>query len=225
MLDSTAPDDLRRRRLIVVGITVGLLVISLITYAVLVQRSHVARSSQLGVGHRTGQSPEVEATPVSEIAPLPDVSDPETFAGLVAQAIFEWDTATLVTRTDRVERLVAVGDPTGESTPGLVADLDNYLPTPDAWHELAKYETRQWLSVEAVTRPMKWPEAEAQAGDALLPGTTAFTIEGVRHRTGIWEDAPVSSEHDVSFTVFVVCGPSYPECHLLRLSMLDNPLE
>ena len=76
-----------------------------------------------------------------------------------------------------------------------------------------------------MTRPTKWPEAEAQAGDALLPGTTAFTIEGVRHRTGIWEDAPVSSEHDVSFTVFVVCGPSYPECHLLRLSMLDNPLE
>lgn len=225
MLYSTAPGDLRRRRLIVVGMTVGLLLISLITYALLAQRSHVAKSSQLEVGHRTGQTAEVEATPVSEIAPLPDVSDPEAFARLVAQAIFEWDTATLITRTDHVEQLVTAGDPTGESTPGLVSDLDNYLPTPDAWHELARYETRQWLSIDTVTTPTKWPEAEAQAGNSLLPGTTAFSIEGARHRTGVWEDAPVSSEHDVSFTVFVVCGPSYPECHLLRLSMLDNPLE
>jgi hypothetical protein len=225
MLYSTAPDDLRRRRLIVVGITFGLLLISVIAYVVLIQRSPVARSSQLDVGHRTGPRPEAGATPSNQIAPLPDISDPETFARQVAQAIFEWDTATLVTRTDHVEQLVTVGDPTGESTPGLVSDLDNYLPTPDAWKELAQYATRQWLSVEAVTTPTKWPEAEAQAGDSLLPGTTAFTIDGVRHRAGVWEDAPVSSEHDVSFTVFVVCGPSYPECHLLRLSLPDQPLE
>ena len=225
MLYSTAPDDLRRRRLIVVGITFGLLLISVIAYVVLIQRSPVARSSQLDVGNRTGPRPEAGATPLNQIAPLPDISDPETFARQVAQAIFEWDTATLVTRTDHVEQLVTVGDPTGESTPGLVSDLDNYLPTPDAWKELAQYATRQWLSVEAVTTPTKWPEAEAQAGDSLLPGTTAFTIDGVRHRAGVWEDAPVSSEHDVSFTVFVVCGPSYPECHLLRLSLPDQPLE
>jgi hypothetical protein len=225
MLCSTAPDDLRRRRLIVVGITFGLLLISVIAYVVLIQRSPVDRSSQPDVGHRTGPRPGAGATPLNQIAPLPDISDPETVARQVAQAIFEWDTATLVTRTDHVEQLVTVGDPTGESTPGLVSDLDNYLPTPDAWKELAKYETRQWLAVETITTPSKWPEAEAQAGDSLLPGTTAFTIDGVRHRAGVWEDAPVSSEHDVSFTVFVVCGPSYPECHLLRLSLPDQPLE
>ena len=225
MLYSTAPDDLRRRRLIVVGITFGLLLISVIAYVVLIQRSPVARSSQPDAGHRTDPRPGAGVTPLNQIAPLPDIRDPETFARQVAQAIFEWDTATLITRTDHVEQLVTVGDPTGESTPGLVSDLDNYLPTLDAWTELAQYATRQWLSVEAVTTPNKWPEAEAQAGDSLLPGTTAFTIDGVRHRAGVWEDAPVSSEHDVSFTVFVVCGPSYPECHLLRLSLPDQPLE
>ncbi|WP_262852275.1 ParB N-terminal domain-containing protein [Mumia quercus] len=36
---------------------------------------------------------------------------------------------------------------------------------------------------------------------------------------------PVASEHTVAFTVFIVCGPSYPECHLLRLSLLDKPLD
>ena len=105
-----------------------------------------------------------------------------------------------------------------------MSDLDNYLPTQDAWVELTKYETRQWLTVDSVTTPTKWAEAEAQAGDELLPGTTALTIHGTRHRSGIWEGEPVSSEHDVAFTVFLVCAPSYPECHLLRLSMLDKPL-
>ncbi len=109
--------------------------------------------------------------------------------------------------------------------PALVSDLDNYLPTQDAWVELAQYETRQWLSIDSVTTPSKWGEAETQAGDELLPGTTAFTIHGTRHRSGIWEREPVASGHEVAFTVFIVCGPLYPECHLLRLSMLDKPLD
>lgn len=224
MLYSTAP-DLRRRRLIVVGVTLGLLLISSCTYAVLVQRGQSSRSSQVEARNITVDAPERESTGATRIESLPATNDPETFARLIAESIFEWDTATLITRTDYIEQLVKVGDPTGESTPGLVTDLDNYLPTLDAWRELAKYETSQWLTIEAVTTPTKWAEAKAQAGGALLPGTTAFTIDGVRHRTGVWEDAPVASEHDVSFTVFVVCGPSYPECHLLRLSLLDQPLE
>ena len=224
MLYSTAPDDLRRRRLIVVGITLGLLLISFVSYTVLAQRSQASRSSHLD-GSSTVEAAKDEATPVSEIAPLPDTSDPETFARVVARAIFEWDTSSLVTRTDHVEQFVAVGDPTGESTPGLVADLDNYLPTPDAWHELAKYETRQWLTITSVTTPTLWPEAQSQAGSGLLPGTTAVTIDGIRHRSGVWEGEPVSSSHDVAFTTFIVCGPSYPRCHLLRLSMLDKPLD
>lgn len=225
MLYWTAPDDLRRRRLIVVGVTLGLLLISSLTYVVLVQRAQSPTASRVEAGNVKVDAPRGEATHADEIEPLPVTNDPETFARLVAGSIFEWDTATLITRTDHIEQLTTVGDPTGESTPGLVTDLDNYLPTPDAWQELAKYETRQWLTVQSVTTPTKWAQAEAQAGDSLLPGTTAFTIDGTRHRTGVWEDAPVASEHDVSFTVFIVCGPSYPECHLLRLSRLNDPLE
>jgi hypothetical protein len=107
----------------------------------------------------------------------------------------------------------------------LLSDLDNYLPTHDAWSDLARYQTRQWLTVDSVTTPTLWSQAEAQAGSVLLPGTEAFTIHGDRHRSGVWEDAPVTTAHQVAFTVFVVCGPSYPTCHLLRLSMLDKPLE
>jgi hypothetical protein len=226
MLYPTTPDDLRRRRLIVVGIATVQLLIAFVTYAVLVNRAHSSDTSPTDPKQGTVEPTPAETEPVvTELPALRPTSDRETFAREVAEAIFAWDTAQLLTRTDHVERLVAVADPTGESTPGLVADLDNYLPTQDVWVELAKYETRQWLTVDSVTTPTKWVDAESQAGDELLPGTTALTIHGTRHRSGIWEDEPVASEHTVAFTIFAVCGPSYHECHLLRLSLLDKPLD
>jgi hypothetical protein len=226
MLYPTTPDDLRRRRLIVAGIATALLLIGFVTYAVLVHSAHSSSSAPADAKQDTVELTPVETKAVvTELPALRSTSDPETFARQVADAMFTWDTATLLTRTDHIEQLIAVADPTGESTPGLVADLDNYLPMKDAWVELAKYETRQWLTVDSVTTPSKWADAQAQAGDELLPGTTALTIHGARHRSGVWEGDPVASEHDVAFTVFIVCGPSYPECHLLRLSMLDKPLD
>ena len=222
----TTPDDLRRRRLVVVGIAAALLLIAFVTYAVLVHRSHSRTGSPVMAKEPVPVAG--TATPAAVPTGLPKLrptSDPGAFARAVAEALFEWDTATLIGRDDHIEQLIKVGDPTGESTAGLLSDLDNYLPTDAAWRDLAQYETRQWLSISSVTTPTKWAEAEAQAGDALLPGTTALTIHGARHRSGVWDGEPVSSQYDVAFTVFIVCGPSYPECHLLRLSILDKPLD
>ena len=112
----------------------------------------------------------------------------------VAEALFAWDTATMIGRDDHIEQLVKVGDPTGESTAGLLV-RHRRLPAHGGLpgRDLAQYETRQWLTIDSVTTPTKWAEAEAQAGDALLPGTTARTIHGVRHRAGVWDGEPVSS--------------------------------
>lgn len=226
MLYPTISDALRRRRLIVIGVVIALLAIAFIAYAVLVHRSHSSTGNSPSAANGTVELTPIDTQPaLTELRSLPPTTDPETFARQVAKALFWWDTATVVRRTDHIEQLVAVADPTGESTPGLVSDLDNYLPTEAAWVELAKYETRQWIVIDSVTTPTKWADAQDQAGDELLPGTTALTIHGTRHRAGVWESDPVASEHDVAFTLFLVCGPSYPECHLLRLSMLDNPLE
>lgn len=225
MLHHTTPDALRRRRLIVVGAAIALLVIAFITYAVLVHRAASTSSVSSTKPEPTTSTTGTTEPQAVELAALRPASQPEAFARTVAEALFEWDTATIIGRTDHIEQLVAVADPTGDSTPGLVSDLDNYLPTPEAWVDLAQYQTRQWLSIDSLATPSKWAEAQAQAGDQLLPGTTAFTIHGVRHRSGVWEGAPVTSAHDVAFTVFIVCGPSYPECHLLRLSILDKPLD
>lgn len=58
----------------------------------------------------------------------------------------------------------------------------------------------------------------------IADGTYAYTVEGTRHRSGVWYDDEVTSEHAVAFTVFVSCEPAFDRCHLLRPSGLDNPL-
>lgn len=221
----TAPEVHRRRHLIIVGLGLGSLLIAFVTYTVQLRRSPIpATTAEVVAAEPRELTTTVSASPLAGLAPLPPTSDPEAFARLVADALFEWNTATLIGRADHVEQLVAVGDPTGESSAGLVSDLDNYVPAQEAWVELAQYATAQWLSIESVVTPTLWAEAETQAGDVLLPGTTAFTIQGTRHRSGLLDNEPVTSDHDVAFTVFIVCAPSYDECHLLRLSMLDKPL-
>ena len=225
MLKAVTVEVLRRRRLIVAGVAIALVVIAVVTYAVLAPRSapptpppsdEVAGAA--APNSRPGQQP-------ARLDPSTSASDPATFTHQVAQAIFAWDTTSMVSRADQVEQLLALADPTGESTAGLLGDLDGYLPTAAAWTQLAEYETRQWLTITSVTTAALWFEAESQVRPRLLLGTTAFTVDGVRHRSGVWEGEPVSSSHDVAFTIFMICGPSYPRCHLLRLSMLDKPLD
>jgi hypothetical protein len=229
---STAHDNgLRRRRILVAAATVVAVLIAASAYAVL-SRGHAqpsaSPSSELDMLDPTETAPDIapDIAPTNGVLPeLDPTADPESFARLVAHAIFDWDTAVAVPLSDYTSRLVTVADPTGESSPGLVADVAAYLPTATAWSQLRIYATRQWLAINTARVPSLWSQAEVEAGpDGLLPGTTAFTITGVRHRAGVWEGNPVTSEHDVAFTVFIVCAPSYPECHLLRLSRLDEPL-
>ncbi|MCL1870597.1 MAG: hypothetical protein FWF90_09335 [Promicromonosporaceae bacterium] len=154
---------------------------------------------------------------------VPPTSDPLAFTTLVSQALFTWDT----TSTDPGEvrgRLLDVADPTGEESPGLLADLDGYVPDAATWTRLGTYSTRQWIDVTTAAVPAAWTAALAQTRPYVAPGTTAVTVTGVRRRAGTWEREAVTSQHDVAFTAFVVCAPTYPTCRLLRLSALDNPL-
>ena len=164
-------------------------------------------------------------TSPATVPPVKPTSNPKTFATEIAHAIFTWDTATSFSVQDYRAPLLDVADPSGLEVSGLVSDLDGYLPSTDAWNGLRDYQTRQWLSIEKVYVPEKWDDALAAGADTLPKGTIAYTIEGVRHRDGIWYDKPVSSEHDVSFTAFLTCQPTYKTCVLLRLSALDTPLK
>src|SRR5262249_39566717 len=156
---------------------------------------------------------------------LPTTTDPKTYAQAVATALFGWDTASGLTPLDYSAVLLAGADPSGAEANGLASDLRTYLPTQDAWVGLRQYQTKQWLTIDTTVVPDAWAEALAQATPGqILPGTTAYTITGTRHRSGVWNNEAVTSAHPVSFTVFVACRPSFPACHVLRLSQLDNPL-
>ena len=155
---------------------------------------------------------------------LPRTNNPEAYVRAVAEALFNWDTFTLLTPAEHRGVLIEDADPTGTETPGLISDLDGYFPSPSTWRDLAEYRTRQSITIDRVFVPAQWEEAVAASGGQITDGTVAYTVEGTRHRDGIWYDDPVTNEHAVAFTVFVSCEPVFDRCHLLRLSELDNPL-
>lgn len=174
----------------------------------------------------TTSDPTTSSAPVPHPSPtLSSISasrDPETFARRVSEALFTWDTAAGLLPLDYTSVILEVGDPTGEEQAGLASDIATYLPSREAWLQLREYATAQSFTIESTYVPDAW--AEAQSAGRLAEGTIAITIEGARHRIGTWNGTPVDSDHAVSFTVFLVCQPSYDTCHLLRLSELDNPL-
>lgn len=177
----------------------------------------------------TPAAPDVLVSPTAERpeapSPVPPSGDAVAFARAVAEAILEWDTSDGFEPGDYRGRLLVVADPTGVEAPGLASDLETYLPTAASWSRLRDHATRQWLEISHAEVPSGWASiADADDGKSIAPGTTAVTVEGFRHRAGTWEGSDVSSEHEVAFTIFVACGPTYPTCHLLRLSELDNPL-
>lgn len=229
MLRSLDSQTTLRRRICVGALVVAVVAAAVGGWLAIANPRHetAAASPPPAEADRPGQSPAEAAAPKPAVLDqVATTADPQVFAESVAQALFEWDTTGPFVLNDYTGRLLAVADPTGEESPGLVADLADYLPTADSWAYLKPYYTRQWLEIASAEVPDQWDEALAEAGpQGLAPGTAAYTITGTRHRAGVWEGDDVASEHGVAFTVFVVCQPSYPTCRLLRLSRLDEPLE
>lgn len=193
-------------------------------------------------------------TPVSPMPTEPDPltprlpriaasTDPEAFARDAAHALFTWDTTSGFLPLDYTAVLLEVSDPTGNEQAGLASDIASYLPSRDAWVQLRQYSTSQHLNITDAYVPEQWAQAVEQARPGQLPvGASAITIEGTRHREGIWNDEPVTSQHPVAFTIFLACpreddppisnqsetgqpdAGAAGSCYLLRLSMLDQPL-
>ena len=152
-------------------------------------------------------------------------NDPELFVRRVAEALFSWDTTAGLVPLDYTAAILEVGDPSGHEQAGLAADIATYLPARDAWVELRKYETTQLIEIDTVVVPDAWNDALAQAKPGQLPpGAIAYTIDGMRHRDGVWNGTAQVVEASNSFTVIIACPPDPDPCYLLRLSQLDNPL-
>lgn len=152
-------------------------------------------------------------------------SDPASFAVSVAWALFDWDTTASIPLSGYTGRLLAVADPSGEDSAGLVTDLSTYLPSPASWSDLTGYRVRQWIDINSYAVPETWNETKTDdAGHQLAPGTTAYTVTGLRRRSGIWQGQQAQTVDQVTFTIFMTCWPTYDTCKLLRLSQLNHPL-
>ncbi|WP_150461339.1 hypothetical protein [Nesterenkonia ebinurensis] len=221
----------RTRRPVIAALAAALLMLLLAGVGVYGLITGPLTTSDTDRNDENGPGPVITAPgdPVPTTTPQLSVvrasADPETFARNVATALFQWDTGSGFMPLDYTSVILDVGDPSGAEQAGLASDIATYLPTRDAWIELRQYATTQRLTIDNIYVPDAWDTALAQAQSGqLAEGTVAVTIEGTRHREGLWNDEHVTSEHEVAFTVFVVCAPTYDTCHLLRLSQLDNPL-
>ena len=168
--------------------------------------------------------PSPSASAASPAAALLHTSDPIPYARAIATSLFDWDTTTGFAPADYEAAALSDADPSGEETAGLITDVATYLPTTDEWLNLATMGVRQTLVISSAAVPSTWASTLANAHGELRPGTTAVTITGTRHRTGIWNGDAETTSTPVSFTIFIACPPAFDRCHVLRLSQLDNPL-
>jgi hypothetical protein len=212
--------------LVVAGVLV-LATIGVGVYGLVRGPAHAATSAGVGSpASGTGGGPG-SANPSGTVGPatLPQTDDPIVYAKAVAASLLDWDTTSGYTPSDYEAPVLADADPSGEETSGLIGDVASYEPTTDQWTQLAAMDVAQQLTISSAVVPSTWPEALAQAHGQLRPGTTAVTITGTRHRTGIWYGDKAATSEPVSFTVFEACTPAWPRCHTLRLSELNDPLK
>jgi hypothetical protein len=227
MRSSASP--LRRRAFLITVSTVTAIGLALIGFGVYGLVGGPAAPSSPPAPSPSGTATIMPGTPgptsPAHAASLPKTDNPEDYARAVAKALFTWDTMSGLTLQDYQDAVVAGADPTGSETAGLVSDLAAYLPTDEVWQQLRTYQTAQSLTIDSAKIPTSWPGIVASSGSELERGTVAVTITGTRHRSGTWEGQPQHTESPVSFTVFEVCEPAYEQCHVLRLSQLNDPLK
>lgn len=221
-------DQQRRKRRLIIALTATGLIIAILAgigiYGLITGPTPHAPSESTLPGSSSTSPSQSEEHGEPKLPRLPRTNDPEVYVRSVAEALFTWDTFTLLNPSDHRTVLVEDADPSGTETPGLIADLDGYFPSASTWRDLAEYRTRQSIKIDRISIPSQWDEAVTASGGQITEGTYAYTVEGTRVREGVWYDDPVDSAHAVAFTVFVSCEPVFDRCHLLRLSELDNPL-
>ncbi|QBE49679.1 hypothetical protein [Leucobacter triazinivorans] len=229
------PTERRRRTMLIAAITGGLILLILVGVGVygLIRGPHTTEPGSAAPTDSPAATHPADRSPAGP-EPVVATSGPEEFAVAVAKALFTWDTASGYGPADYAQMLADVS--ADEEADAAASDVRSYLPSQEAWAQLRTHQTRQWLSIDTIEVPVVWEDAMAQAAPGQIPdGTIAYTVTGTRHRTGYWGTDPVTTTHEVAFTVFLTCtlerDPAPPSadsvtetCALLRLSQLDNPL-
>lgn len=161
-------------------------------------------------------------TVTDDDTPSSSIAQAEAFAREVTLLLFTWDTVTGPEPVAIRGKVVALADLTGEETPGLLVDLDAYLPDDVTWRHLDGLGARQWIEVETATVPSAWEDAVAH--EPGLAGTYAVNVTGTRHREATAVAVADRTENPVRFTAFVRCTAD-GACFLLRLGRLGETWE
>lgn len=226
---SSSPRRRPRRAFLVAAVAATVIALALIGVGIYGLFRGAAPTSPAGIPapHPTASiKPSVpDTTTAPHATTLPTTDDPVIYARAVAKDLFTWDTMSGVTLQESENAIVAGTDPEAGETSDLVADLAAYLPTDEVWQQLRTYQTSQSLAIDSANIPASWPGIVASSGAQLERGAVAVTISGTRHRTGLWEGQAQHADSPVSFTVFELCPPAPSQCHVLRLSQLNNPLK
>ena len=212
-----------RRRLIIAVTAAGLVLVILVVglYGLVRSPAHAPATSVVGSTTVANPSP----TGGAQLNGLVHTDNPVTYARAVARALFEWDTMSGLPLENYQSVVSEDADPAGIETSGLVNDLAVYFPTDVQWQQLRQYKTAETLTIQRADIPPAWAQAVASDPKTIRPGTTAVTIDAVRYRTGSWYRTPATTSDPASFTVFVACQPTFPRCHILRLSGLNTALK
>lgn len=228
------PTARRRRTFLIAAIAGAIILLLLVGVGVygLIRGPRTAESVDPAITESPATTPPADTSSGPE--PVVTVGGPEEFAVAVSEALFTWDTTSGYGPADYAQMLADVT--ADEEADAAASDVRAYLPTTEAWAQLRTHQTRQWVTIDTIEIPTVWENAVAQAAPGQIPdGATAYTITGTRHRTGYWGTDPITTTHDVAFTVFLTCTPERnpapapadpitETCTLLRLSQLDNPL-
>lgn len=223
----TSPDSRARRgriALIVSGVIIAAL-IAVGGYGLLFGSHNALHSEPPASPPPAPVAPSPPGTSRPDVPRIVPTNDPELFAHRVATALFTWDTGAGLVPLDYTSAILEVGDPSGYEQAGLASDIASYLPTREAWVKLREYATTQRIEIDTALVPDAWAGAAAQARPGQLPpGAIAYTVDGTRHRDGVWNGTAETLSAPVAFTMFMACPPDGDPCYLLRLSQLENPL-
>lgn len=223
----TSPDSRARRgriALIVSGVILAAL-IAVGGYGLLLGSANAPSSEPPASSPPAPVAPSPPDTSRPDVPRIVPTNDPELFAHRVATALFTWDTGAGLAPLDYTSAILEVGDPSGYEQAGLASDIASYMPTREAWVKLREYATTQRIEIDTVVVPDAWADAAAQARPGQLPpGAIAYTVDGTRHRDGMWNGTAETLSVPVAFTLFMACPPDGDPCYLLRLSQLENPL-
>ena len=118
------------------------------------------------------------------------------------------------------------GTPAAPNKPGSLTTSPPTCPRGPSGQDPREYGTSQHLTIDRANVPDQRGEAIAQApeGSSHTGRSPRRSRAPGRHRTGTWNGEPATSAHEMAFTVFMVCAPTYDTCHLLRPLQLDSPL-